>query len=43
VEGENIVVHRIAIDALPAFIDAKRTEGCAMDVKLLTLLGNGLI
>jgi ADP-ribose pyrophosphatase len=43
VEGENIVVHRISIDALPAFIDAKRTEGCAMDVKLLTLLGNGLI
>jgi ADP-ribose pyrophosphatase len=43
VEGENIVVHRIAIDALPAFIDAKRTEGCAMDVKLLTLLGNRLI
>jgi ADP-ribose pyrophosphatase len=43
VEGENIVVHRVAIDALPAFIDAKHAEGCAMDVKLLTLLGGRLI
>jgi ADP-ribose pyrophosphatase len=43
VEGENITVHRVAIDELPEFITAKRAEGCAMDVKLLTLLGGHLI
>ncbi len=43
VEGENITVHRVALDALADFIAAKRAEGCAMDVKLLTLLGGALI
>jgi ADP-ribose pyrophosphatase len=43
VEGENITVHRVAIDGLQNFIAAKRAEGCAMDVKLLTLLGGQLI
>jgi ADP-ribose pyrophosphatase len=43
VEGENITVHRVAIDQLDAFIDGKRREGCGIDVKLLTLLGPRLI
>jgi ADP-ribose pyrophosphatase len=43
VEDENIIVHRVALNAVSAFITAKRAEGCAMDVKLLTLLGALLI
>jgi ADP-ribose pyrophosphatase len=43
VDGENIIVHRVPIDELADFIATKRTEGCAMDVKLLTLLGAALI
>lgn len=39
VDGENILVHRVALTALPAFIDAKRAEGCVIDVKLLMLPG----
>lgn len=38
VEGENITVHRIALEKLREFIDNKRTEGAAVDVKLLLLL-----
>ncbi|MDZ7588274.1 MAG: NUDIX hydrolase [Parasphingorhabdus sp.] len=37
VEGENIVVHRIALADLSAFITAKRREGAGIDVKLLLL------
>lgn len=43
VEGENIIVHRVALDEVKAFMAAKRREGCAMDAKLLMLLGPGLI
>jgi ADP-ribose pyrophosphatase len=43
VEGENITVHRVALDQLEGFIDVKRREGCGIDVKLLTLLGPNLI
>ena len=43
VEGEDIAVHRVALDALPAFIADKRAEGMAMDAKLLLLLGGGLL
>jgi ADP-ribose pyrophosphatase len=39
VDGENIVVHRVALSQLPAFIQAKRTQGCVIDVKLLMLPG----
>lgn len=39
VDGENILVHRVALTALPAFINAKRAEGCVIDVKLLMLPG----
>jgi ADP-ribose pyrophosphatase len=43
VAGENITVHRVALDQLDGFVDAKRREGCGIDVKLLTLLGPHLI
>lgn len=43
VDGEDIVVHRVDLAALPAFVAAKRAEGVAMDVKLLLLLGAGLL
>jgi ADP-ribose pyrophosphatase len=39
VEGENITVHRVALSALPAFLAQKRSEGLAIDVRLLMLPG----
>ena len=38
VEGEEIEVHRVPLGEVPAFVAAKRAEGCAIDVKLLLLL-----
>jgi ADP-ribose pyrophosphatase len=35
-------VHRVPINGLAAFIADKRAQGCAMDVKLLMLLGPAL-
>jgi ADP-ribose pyrophosphatase len=43
VEGEDIVVHRVALGDVPAFVAAKRAEGCAIDVKLLLLLAGDLL
>ncbi|MBX7533299.1 NUDIX hydrolase [Qipengyuania sp. 1XM1-15A] len=43
VEGENITVHRVARSGLTEFIAAKRQEGCGIDVRMLTLLGQGFI
>jgi ADP-ribose pyrophosphatase len=43
VDGEDIVVHRVALAEASAFIAAKRAEGCAIDVKLLLLLGRDLL
>ncbi|MBN9787488.1 NUDIX hydrolase [Pseudonocardia sp. TMWB2A] len=40
VEGENITVHRVALENVRDFIATKRAEGCGMDVKLLLLLGS---
>jgi len=37
--NEQIIVHRVPLAEVPAFIEAKRAEGCVMDVKLLLLLG----
>jgi ADP-ribose pyrophosphatase len=39
VDGENIVVHRVAVPDLPKFVQEKRAEGCVVDVKLLMLPG----
>ena len=38
VEGENILVHRVWLEDVPAFVERKRREGCAIDVKMLILL-----
>jgi ADP-ribose pyrophosphatase len=43
VEGENIKVHRVPLAELPAFVAAKRTEGCAIDVRMLLLLADDLL
>jgi ADP-ribose pyrophosphatase len=43
VEGENIVVHRVKLDEVPAFVAQKRAEGFAIDVKLLLLLASDLL
>jgi len=41
--GENITVHRVPLPQVGAFVAAKRAQGMCMDVKLLTLLGAGLL
>ena len=41
VEGEDILVHRVPLSRVPAFVTGKRAEGCAIDVKLLLLLAGG--
>ena len=43
VEGEGITVHRVPLADVSAFIARKRAEGLVMDVKLLVLLGAGLL
>ncbi|MBB6190584.1 ADP-ribose pyrophosphatase [Sphingobium wenxiniae] len=43
VDGEDIHVHRLPLDTLAAQIGAWRAEGYAIDVKLLLLLGAGMI
>jgi ADP-ribose pyrophosphatase len=43
VPGEDIVVHRVALDAIGSFIADKRAEGFAIDVKLLLLLAPVLL
>lgn len=41
--GEDITVHRVALSGIADFVAAKRAEGVAIDVKLLMLLGPGLL
>lgn len=43
VEGENIVVHRVKLAEVPAFVAAKRAEGFGIDVRLLLLLADSLL
>lgn len=42
-ESEEIEVHRVALEAVAQFVEAKRAEGVAIDVKLLLLLGSALL
>ena len=35
VDGENITVHRVALEELDGFIEQKRAEGAGIDVRLL--------
>ncbi len=43
VPGEDITVHRVALDGLPDFVAGQRTAGKAVDVKLLLLLSRYLL
>jgi ADP-ribose pyrophosphatase len=43
VAGEEIVVHRIPLEDVAAFVAGKRASGCAIDVKLLLLLAAGIL
>jgi ADP-ribose pyrophosphatase len=43
VAGEDIIVHRVPLADLTAFMAARRADGVAMDVKLLALLGPSLL
>ncbi|MBB4100079.1 NUDIX hydrolase [Sphingomonas kyeonggiensis] len=42
-EDEDIIVHRVPLAGLPAFVAEKRAEGLAIDVKLLLLLSGALL
>lgn len=43
VDGEDIMVHRVPLADIAAFVADKRTEGVAIDVRLLMLMGSGLL
>jgi ADP-ribose pyrophosphatase len=43
VPGEDIVVHKVKLAEVPAFVEAKRREGVAVDVKLLLLLAGSCL
>lgn len=43
VDGEDIVVHRVARADIARFVAAKRAEGLAIDVKLLLLLADAIL
>jgi ADP-ribose pyrophosphatase len=40
---ENITVHRVALAAVPAFVEQRRAAGVAVDVKMLLLLAGDLL
>ncbi len=41
--SEDIAVHRISRAQLGRFLEAKRSEGCGVDVRLLLLLGQDIL
>jgi ADP-ribose pyrophosphatase len=43
VEGEDIIVHRVKLADVPAYVAECRTRGMAIDVKLLLALGSSLL
>ena len=43
VESEDIVVHRVPLGQVGAFVAARREAGVAMDAKLLLLLAGGML
>lgn len=42
-EHEEIEVHLVPRDEIPNFVERKRAEGCAIDVKLLLLLAGSIL
>ena len=43
VAGEDITVHRVKLAELDGFLEIKRSEGIGIDVRMLILLGAGII
>ena len=43
VDSEDIIVHRVPLDAIAEFVAEKRAEGCGIDVRVAMLLGGGLL
>ncbi len=43
VDGEEIKVHLVPLGEIADFVEARRADGCAVDVKLLLLLGQTLV
>jgi len=43
VDSEDIIVHRVPLDAIEDFVAAKRAEGCGIDVRVAMLLVGGLL
>ena len=43
VDSENIVVHRVALADVPAFVAAKRADNVVIDTKLLLLLAGNIL
>ena len=43
VDDEDIRVHRVPVADIADYVAARRSEGLAIDVKLLLLLGNGML
>lgn len=43
VDSEDIMIHRIPLDAIEDFVAAKRAEGCGIDVRIAILLTGGLL
>ncbi len=43
VDGEDITVHRVPMARIGQFIDQSRTNGLGIDVRLLMLLGPGIL
>lgn len=43
IDGENITVHRVPLGEVAAFVEQARARGCAADVRLLLLLGAGIL
>lgn len=41
--GEDITVHRVQLDEVPAFVARKRAEGVFMDAKLLLVLAQDIL
>ena len=43
VDGEDIIVHRVALSDVTSFIATKRAQGCGIDAKLILLISALLI
>lgn len=42
-DHEEIEVHLVARDEIPAFVEGKRAEGCGIDTKMLLLLASNIL